>query len=233
MFDNAQSQAHPQSVWNAAANVRAAFIQKTYAHLLGAIIVFTLYEMVLFQSGAAQKINEVLGSMPWLLWLGAWMLVSFIATRFAYGGGSLAAQYGGMLLYIAALGIIFVPLLSIAHSYYPGAIGNAALATLVGFSALTAIVFITRKDFSFMRTFLMWATFAALGFIVIGAIAGFSGGTIFPALMVALMGGWILYDTSNVLHHVPEDRFVGAALALFASVAMAFYYVLILFLNRD
>ena len=44
----------------------------------------------------------------------------------------------------------------------------------------------------------------------------------------------ILYDTSNVLHHFPEDRYVGAALQLFASVALMFWYVLRLFMSsRD
>ena len=48
-----------------------------------------------------------------------------------------------------------------------------------------------------------------------------------------LASGYILYDTSNVLHHYPEDRYVGAALSLFASVAMMFWYVLRLFMSRD
>ena len=50
--------------------------------------------------------------------------------------------------------------------------------------------------------------------------------------MVALAGASILYDTSNVLHHYPEDRYVGAALQLFASVAMMLWYVLRIFLSR-
>ncbi len=43
----------------------------------------------------------------------------------------------------------------------------------------------------------------------------------------------ILYDTSNVLHHFSEDRYVGAALRLFASVAMMFWYVLRMFMSSD
>ena len=52
--------------------------------------------------------------------------------------------------------------------------------------------------------------------------------------MVGLAGAAILHDTSNVLHHFPEDRYVGAALELFASVALMFWYVLRLFMSsRD
>lgn len=213
---------------------RAGFLQKTYAHLLGAIVVFTLVEIMLFKLDIAGPLAAKMlggGGAMWLLWLGGFMLIAFIATRFAENTESRAKQYLGLGLYIGALSIIFVPLLFIANTYAPGVIETSALVTLAGFSALTAIVFVTRKDFSFMRTVLMWGTFAALGFIVVGAIAGFSGGVIFPILMIALMGGWILHDTSNILLHYPEDRYVGAALALFASVAMMFYYVVILFLR--
>jgi FtsH-binding integral membrane protein len=235
MYDSSPALAQQRlGVAHQGVDVRAAFLQKTYAHLLGAIVAFTLYEYALIQSGVAEKILAVLGSAPWLVWLGAWMLISFLATRFAFAADSLAKQYVGLTLYVAGLGIIFLPLLYIAQAYYPGAIGNAALATLAGFSALTAIVFVTRKDFSFLRGVLMFGTIGALGFIVAGALFGFSGGVIFPILMVVLMGGWILYDTSSILLHYPEDRYVGAALSLFASVAMAFYYVLMLFMgSRD
>ena len=42
----------------------------------------------------------------------------------------------------------------------------------------------------------------------------------------ALAGVAILYDTSKILRDFPEDRYVGAALQLFASVALMFWYVL-------
>ena len=51
--------------------------------------------------------------------------------------------------------------------------------------------------------------------------------------MIGLAGAAILYDTSNVIHHYREDRYVAAALQLFASVALMFWYVLRLFMSRD
>ena len=65
----------------------------------------------------------------------------------------------------------------------------------------------------------------------IQALFGFQLGTFFSVAMVGLAGAAILYDTSNVLHHYPEDRYVGAALALFASVALMFWYVLRLMMS--
>jgi FtsH-binding integral membrane protein len=44
--------------------------------------------------------------------------------------------------------------------------------------------------------------------------------------MVAFAGGAILYDTSNILHRYNTNQHVAAALSLFASVALLFWYIL-------
>jgi hypothetical protein len=92
----------------------------------------------------------------------------------------------------------------------------------------------SRKDFSFLGSILRWGFLVALVLIVASILFGFNLGTFFSVAMIALAGGAILYDTSNVLHHYPEDRYVGAALELFASVALLFWYVLNFFIgSRD
>ena len=57
----------------------------------------------------------------------------------------------------------------------------------------------------------------------------------FPAGMVVFASLYILYDTSNVLHHYRIGQHVAASLALFASVALLFYYMvrLVMSLQRD
>ena len=72
----------------------------------------------------------------------------------------------------------------------------------------------------------MWGGIIALVTIVGGVLFGFQLGTFFSVAMVGLAGAAILYDTSNVLHHYPEDRYVAASLELFASVALMLWYVL-------
>jgi FtsH-binding integral membrane protein len=150
----------------------------------------------------------------------------------AHRAASKPAQYAALAGYVLAQAIIFVPLLYVADRYAPGAITSAAAITFVAFTALTLVVFSTRKDFSFLRGVLMWGGIVALVLIVGGVIFGFQLGTYFSVAMVALAGAAILYDTSNVLHHYPEDRYVGAALELFASVALMLWYVLRLLMSR-
>jgi len=214
------------------ADVRGAFVTKTYLHLFGAIGAFTLIEVFLFQSGIAYSLAKVLLGGSWLLVLGGFIVVSWLASRVAFTASSLAAQYAALAGFILAEALIFVPLLVLAEMNAEGVIGSAAGITLIGFGALTGVVLYSRKDFSFLRGILMWSGIVALDAIVGAVVFNFNLGAWFSVAMIALAGASILYDTSNVLHHYPEDRYVGAALSLFASVAMMFWYVLRLLMRR-
>jgi FtsH-binding integral membrane protein len=221
----------PQAIHPELADARSRFVARTYTHLLGAILAFTGIEIYLFQSGLAATIAQAMLGTSWLLVLGGFVVVSWLASRVARTVRSAPAQYAALGVYVVAEALIFVPLLYIANAAAPGVIRSAAAVTLFGFAGLTAVALITRKDFSFLRSLLMWGGIIALVLIVAGSLFGFQLGTYFSVAMVALAGASILYDTSNVIHHFPEDRYVAAALQLFASVALMFWYVLRLFMG--
>ena len=212
---------------------RSVFITRTYNHLMGAIVGFTLFEVWLFTSGLAEPIASALMSGSWLLVLGGFILVSWFATRTAHSSPSIGAQYAALAATVLAYGILFVPMLVIANQMANGVIQSAAVVTLLGFAGLTAVAFTTRKDFSFMAGMLRWGGILALVAIVSAVLFGFELGTWFSVAMVGFAGAAILYDTSNVLHHYPEDRYVAASLQLFASVALMFWYILRIFMSRD
>jgi len=212
------------------AEARSTFLIRTYLHLYAAIVAFTLIEAFLFVTGLARVIALGMLSVSWLVVLGGFVIVSWIASHVARRTTSLPAQYAALAAYVVAEAIVFVPLLLIAEFYAPGAIASSALITLVGFGLLTGMVFWTRQDLSFLGSLLRWAFAVALMLIVAATLFGFQLGTFFSVAMVGLAGAAILHDTSNVLHHYPEDRYVAATLELFASVALMFWYVLRLFL---
>lgn len=212
---------------------RAEFIQKTYVHLFAAILGFVGIEVVLFQTGLAYPIAQAMLSVSWLLVLGGFVLAGWVFSGMAARADTVGKQYAALTGYVVVEALIFVPLLVIAQLNAPGAIGSAAVATLFGFSGLTAVVLMTKRDFSFLGSILRFAGILALVLIVCGVLFGFQLGTFFSVAMIALAGGAILYETSNILHHYPEDRYVSAALSLFASVALMFWYVLRLFMARD
>jgi FtsH-binding integral membrane protein len=211
---------------------RGRFIARTYSHLVGAILAFTFIEILLFRTGLAERMAQAMLGTSWLLVLGAFMVVSWLARSAAHSAGSMAVQYAALAGYVVAQSIIFVPMLYLADRFAPGTISSAAVITITAFLALTLVVFVTRQDFSFLKGILMWGGILALVLIIGGALFGFDLGTYFSVAMVGLAGAAILYDTSNVLHHYPEDRYVGAALELFASVALMLWYVLRLLMSR-
>ncbi len=213
-------------------NSRGRFIARAYNHLFGAILAFILIEVALFKTGMAESIASVLLGGSWLLVLGGFMVVSWIARSVAHRAQSQAAQYAALAGYVVGEAIIFVPLLFVAEKYAPGAIGSSALVTFLGFVGLSLIAFYTRKDFSFLRGILFWGGIMSLVLIVAGVIFGFNLGMFFSVAMVGLAGAAILYDTSNILHRYPQDRYVAAALELFASVALMLWYVLRIFMSR-
>lgn len=212
---------------------RATFLTRTYYHLFGAIMAFTLIEIALFQSGYAEVMAQAMLGVNWLLVLGGFVLVSWFASRAAHTADTLAKQYAALAAFVVAEAVIFVPLLYVANYYAPGAIRSAAIVTMAGFTGLTFVAWTTRKDFSFLGGLLRWGGVVALLAIVGGVVFGFELGTWFSVAMVGMAGAAILYDTSNVLHRFPEDRYVAASLELFASVALMFWYVLRLFTSRD
>ena len=226
----------PIPVAQASADVRSRFIVRTYNHLFGAIALFTLIEIALFKSGVAERIASALMG-NWLLVLGGFMLVGWFSSRAAANSKSLGSQYLALVAFVAAEAIIFIPLLFVANAYSQqtdgsNVIASAAGTTILGCAGLTVVAFVTRKDFSFLRSFLMWGGIVALLLIVASVLFGFQMGTWFSVAMIGFAGAAVLYDTSNVLHHYEEDRYVAASLQLFSSVALMFYYVLMLFTSR-
>ncbi len=210
----------------ASESARAAFIRRTYAHLAGAILAFICLEALLLQ---LPGIERVVGSMlngSWLIVLVLFMGVSWLANMWAHSETSPAVQYFGLAIYTIAEAIIFLPLLYIAKYFHGDAIPTAGILTLAVFGGLTATVFVTRKDFSFLGPILFVGSLMALGFIVCGIVFGFSLGLVFCFAMVGLLSGYILFYTSNVIHHYRTDQHVAASLALFSSIATLFWYIL-------
>ena len=232
MYEQTQAYGAYQPVGAIDTARRAQFITRTYVHLLAAIVGFTAVEVVLFQTGLALPIAQAMLGVGWLLVLGGFMVAGWVFSGMAARAQSRSAQYVALAGYVLAEAVIFVPLLVIAEINAPGAIQSAALLTLVGFGALTGIAMTTSKDFTFMGGILRWIGVSALLLIVGSVLFGFQLGMLFSFAMVVFAGATILYSTSKILRTYPEDRYVSAALELFASVALMFWYILRIFSRR-
>lgn len=237
---------------------RVDFLRKTYAHLGGALVAFALLTGGLlyltpklswgFSKWALQ------GRWTWLAVLGLFMFVGWVAERLATSETSKGMQYAGLGLAVAAEAFLLQPMIWLvmfkfgsddtlrgmfAHGgvtpMMSGAAGSiliqAVVITLAIFIGLTLTVFLTKKDFSFMRGVLAICSFGALGVILASMMFGFSLGAIFSGAMILLMSGYILFQTSLVMAHFPPTGYVAAALMLFSTIATLFWYVLRLLMS--
>ncbi|MBT5861727.1 MAG: Bax inhibitor-1 family protein [Woeseiaceae bacterium] len=215
---------------------RSEFIWKCYAHVVGAIFALIAVEYYLFTSGAANAIAEAMMQSRIMVMVG-FIALSWGAGHVAHRLESTAAQYAAFAVFVVLWAIMFVPILGYAILYGQergvNIIEDAATITIFGCAGLIATVMITRKDFSFLRGVMVWGFFVAIGLIVASLVFGFHLGTWFSVGMIGFAGAAVLYDTSNIMHHYPQNKYVAASMALFSSIAMMFFYILRLLMNRD
>lgn len=213
------------------AEERGAFVLRVYQHLLLAVLAFVGFEVLMFSFGIAEAIYDFLvgASAAWLLILGAFMVVQWMAASAAHNLDNTNLQYAGLFGMAAGEALIFAPFLYLVFNQSDNGgttVAAAAAITALGFAGLSVVAFTTRKDLSVLRPLLMWGGIAALVLIFAAVVFGLSLGIWFSVAMIALAGGSILYQTQAIMARYPSHAHVGAAVQLFASVMLLFWYVL-------
>lgn len=222
----AKAKAVMGAVVNVGASERVAFIRNTYSHLMGAILAFIGIEFALLKASFAQSlVLKMIAGYNWIGVLVLFMAFAWVAEWWAQKTESRVMQYAGLSLYVICECVIFLPLLYIANRVDPHIVPASGIITLLAFAGLTLTVFITGKDFSFLRGYLILFSFIAFGAIIAGLVFGFGMGIWISVGVVVLAAGYVLYYTSNVLYHYRTDQHVAAALALFAAIALMFWWI--------
>jgi modulator of FtsH protease len=113
-------------------------------------------------------------------------------------------------------GIVISPLIAVILRINPGSILAAGVLTVGIFGGLTAYVFISKKDFSFLRGMV---TVGLIVVILAGVVNIFLGsgalGFAVAAATLLLFSGFVLYDTSNIIRRYPVNEYVAGALSLY------------------
>jgi len=228
---------NPYTAAAAQPSERAEFIRNTYLHVAAAVLLLIASQAVIQQTALAETLSRTMmgGRWSWLIVLGIFMFVSSIANKWAHSGTSRGTQYAGLIVYTLAMSLLMVPLLNRALDFGENVILQAGLITGGLFAGLTAVVFTTKKDFSFLGSIITIGGFLAMGFIVAGIIFQFDLGLFFMFAMVLLLSASILYTTSAVMRDYNTTQYVAASLALFSSIATLFWYVLqiVMSMNSD
>lgn len=212
---------------------RAGFIRRTYAHVAMGIAAMAFSCAFLLQAGAGPTLLSFLsgGTLNYLIYFGVFVGAGILADRWARSEHSTTMHYVALLGYAFVEAVVATPLLYLATIYNPAAIMDAAITTAALVTGLTLIAFTTKKDFSFLGPFLMVGSIIAIGTCIAGAVFGFQLGLFAISAIVLLSAGFVLYNTSNIIHVYKEHQHVAAALGLFASIALMFRFVLQLFMS--
>jgi modulator of FtsH protease len=189
---------------------RMAFVRKVYALFFAA----TLFAIV--GVGVGVKNIEIMRAVV------AHPFVAF----FVLIGGVMGAQAVrlvpvvnllALFAFTALTGLIISPAIAIYTQLNPASILQAGVLTVGIFGGLTAYVFVSKKDFSFMRGMVMTGLIvvflaAALNLFIVGSSA-FAFAVSCAALL--LFSGFVLYDTSNIIRRYPVNEYVAGALDLY------------------
>ena len=106
---------------------------------------------------------------------------------------------------------------------------EALILTATVFVSLTAYVMLSKKDFSFLGGGLFAGLIIIIMWSFLSPLMGFSAGGLSPvfSLVCALLFcGYILYDTSLILHHFGPDDYIVAAVQLYLDIINLFLYLL-------
>lgn len=211
---------------------RAAFLQLTYLHFVATVIGFAVIEVILLKMKATERAITFMLEANWLLILGAFMVVAWLAIRLAHRARALPAQYGALVVFLLAQAVIFAPLLHIALTMSPDIVSQASVATLGGFGFVTALVLLIRKEFVFVKALLLWCGLLGASVFVASFLTSLPFHAYIITAVIAAAGVTIFHVTTKILHSYPEDRYVAASLELFASIGLMFWFVLRLVLPR-
>lgn len=216
-----------QNVTEAAPSERLAFLRKTYSLVLLGIGIFAItmlsFGKVAFVTDSSLWIYQSSRWTSLILMIGGGVIVRMLARKRVVG-------FTFYLAYAFMLGLLVAPFAVLAG---PSTVGTAAVMTASIFVGLTAYVFITKHDFSWMRGALSMGLFALIGIGVASMLFGFSLGSWYSIAGALLFAGYILYDTSDVMRRNRVEDAVPAAIELFTDVILLFWNLLMLFMDRD
>lgn len=210
---------------------KAVFYRKTYTHLAIAVLMFIVVEYIFIHTAFIRNLAlKLTDGFLWLIMLGGFMLATNYAERLALSTTNKNKQYLALGIYVVAEAFIFIPLIIIAlisaKESGTNLLSQAAVLTLALFAGISSVAFLSKRDFSFLRSVITITSFVAFGLIIAGMIFGFNLGLWFSAGMVVLASISILYQTSQMIHKYYEEQYVAAALGLFSSIMLLFWYIL-------
>jgi len=188
---------------------------------------YTLLSMTLLFSAVTATLSMFMnmGGMTYLVSIGVAMLLAFfVLPRTANSAAGLGVVFAITGLFGFALGPILNMYLALSNG--SEIIGMAMGGTGVIFLTLSGYALTTRKNFSFMGGFLITGLVVAMIAMIANiflAIPALSLGL--SAVVIMIMSGFILYDTSRMIHE-PHGNYLMMTVSLYLNIFNIFINLL-------
>ncbi|PYT10213.1 MAG: hypothetical protein DMF60_00805 [Acidobacteria bacterium] len=223
---NSMGGVRPMTAAEAGVEERVAFIRKVYALFFAGILFAVVGVWLGF---AFPPLMIAAAQHPWIMLIV--MIGAVMGTQAVRHtpGVNLVALFG----FTTLTGVIISPLLYIISRSNPASIFQAGVLTVGIFGGLTAYVFISNRDFSFLRGMVTVGLIVIIlaGLLNVLFVGSIGLGFALAVATLLLFAGFVLYDTSNIIRRYPIDEYVSGALALYLD-ALNIFLALLRILNR-
>jgi len=209
---------------------RVAFLRRVYAWMFAGIVATVFGAGIAIKSGFAESMLSW-GVLPRILFVLAWVGGAYLVQKVRH---TPTLNVVAFALYGAFTGAVISTLIVVAMfmakangSHESAYLLQAGGLTLLAFGAISGYAFFTKRDFSFLRSFLMVGSIVLLGALIIGMFVESTAlQIVISAAGVLLFSGFVLYDTQKVLKTYPDGEHVAGAITLFLDFVMLFVYIL-------
>jgi modulator of FtsH protease len=224
---------------------KLVFLRKVYTLFTGSLVTACIGALVALYAGAdlsqvtmmigrtAHRVPPLVGFFAnhWiigmLLFMGSFFGASMVRER---PGVNVAALFGASFLsglYIAPMIWLVQVQATQGMTLSTAPVRDAFLLTVLGFTGLTSYALLSKKDFSFLGGFLSMGLWVLIGASLLSLfVGGASFSLAIASVGVLLFGGYILYDTSRILHDPTNRDPVGAAIGLYLNFLNLFIFLL-------
>jgi FtsH-binding integral membrane protein len=212
-------------VYQGSAMVKAGFIRKVYAILTIQLLLTAMGSaFFMFHTPTRQYVL----SNPGMLMTASFAPFGFLLALFCYKDKHPVNMFllGGFTLCMTyTVGVV-------CAMYYENHMGVIVLQGLIltasVFISLTSYVLVTQKDFSFLGAGLFAGLIMLIMWGFLNSFVDFGGGgrMIFSLIGALIFVGYILYDTSMIIHYMGPDDYIMAAVTLYLDIINLFLYLL-------
>ena len=168
----------------------------------------------------------IIGGLPGLIiYLGGFFGLSYMVNRTAHSVWGLFWTF----MFTGFIGFVAGPIVGVYLAVQPGVVAQALGVTAGTFFGLSLYTIMTKKDFSFLRSFLVVGFWVVIGVIVCSLFFDLSAfAAAISGMMVLIACALMLYQTSAIVRG-GETNYIIATNSLFVSIYLLFMNLLSLF----